>query len=80
LASLRELDLANNKIDKEDLLALTALDKLTTLRVQGCHIGPDSIAVLKKFKSLIDLEILTGGASDPNFPALRTALPGVRIH
>jgi|JI10StandDraft_1071094.scaffolds.fasta_scaffold00559_32 serine/threonine protein kinase len=80
LASLRELDLANNKIDKEDLLALTALDKLTTLRVQGCHIGPDSIAVLKKFKSLIDLEILTGGASDPNFAALRTALPGVRIH
>ncbi len=80
LASLRELDLADNKIDKEDLLALTALDKLTTLRVQGCHIGPDSIAIFKKFKSLIDLEILTGGASDPNFAALRTALPGVRIH
>jgi len=80
LANLRHLDLANNKIDKEDLLALTALDKLTTLRVQGCHIGPDSIALFKKFKSLVDLEILTGGASDPNFAALRTALPGVRIH
>ncbi len=80
LASLRQLDLANNKIDKEDLLALTALDKLTTLRVQGCHIGPDSFALFKKFKSLVDLEILSAGASDPNFAALRTALPGVRIH
>lgn len=80
LASLRQLDIAENKIDKEDLLALTALDKLTTLRVQGCHIGPDCIALFKKFKSLVDLEILSGGASDPNFAALRTALPGVRIH
>jgi len=80
LASLSHLDLANNKIDKEDLMALTALNKLRTLRVQGCQIGPDSIALLKKFKSLVDLEILSGGASDPNFASLRTALPSVRIH
>ncbi|MBP9089958.1 serine/threonine protein kinase [bacterium] len=80
LTRLQHLDLSGNLVAKEDLIALSALDDLTVLRVKGCQIGLDGIPVLKQFKSLADLQILSGGASDSNFAALRRALPKVRIH
>jgi serine/threonine protein kinase len=80
LDNLRQLDLSKNRIAKDDLVALSALDRLRTLNVKGCQIGLDAISVLKQFKSLTDLQILSGGASDSNYAALHRALPRVRIH
>lgn len=80
LARLEQLDISDNRITKEDLIALSALDKLTLLRIKDCQIGLDAIPVLKQFKSLADLQILSGGASDTKYAALCRALPKVRIH
>ncbi len=80
LANLQGLDLSDNRISKDDLIALSVLDKLTVLKVKNCQIGLDAIPVLKQFKSLVELQILSGGTSDSKNVALRRALPKVRIH
>lgn len=80
LTNLRYLDLSDNMVTKDDLIALSALDKLNVLKVKGSKIAIDAIPALKQFKSLADLQILSGGSSDPNYFALRRTLPKVRIH
>jgi serine/threonine-protein kinase len=80
MANLRRIDLSTTKIAAVDLLALSSLEKLTSLNLRECQIGKDAIPILKEFKSLRDLEIVGETSSPVTVAALRRALPGVRIH